>query len=67
MNWMENTLAIPNIPGNHTWELLLDTSLEQKDKWNGENKKELRMPPRTIKIIAAKGSKEDFDESITAF
>ena len=67
MNWMESTLAVPNIPGNHKWELLLDTSLEQESKWNGEDVKELRMPPRTIKIIAAKGSKEDFDESFTAF
>ena len=67
MSWMESALAVPNIPGNHKWEVLLDTSLEQENKWNGEDVKELRMPPRTIKIIAAKGSKEDFDESFTAF
>ena len=67
MSWMESALAIPKIPGNHEWELLLDTSLEQDDKWTGKDVKELRMPPRTIKIIAAKGSKEDFDESFTAF
>lgn len=67
MSWMENTLAIPNIPGNHEWELLLDTSLEQKNEWVGHSKKEICLPPRTIKIIAAKGSKEDFNESFTAF
>jgi len=67
MHWMENTLALPNIPGNHKWELLLDTSLEQEEKWIGENEKALHMPPRTIKIIVAKGSKEDFNESFTAF
>lgn len=67
MSWMENTLALPNIPGKHKWELLLDTSLEQEDKWVGENEKELRMPPRTIKIITAKASKEDFNEDFTAF
>ena len=67
MNWMENTLALPNIPGNHKWKLLMDTSMEQGDNWISENEKELRMPPRTIKIITAKASKEDFNESFTAF
>lgn len=67
MHWQENTLALPNIPGNHKWELLLDTSLEQEEKWIGEEKKTISIPPRTIKIIAAKGSKEDFNESLSTF
>ncbi len=67
MHWQENTLALPNIPGNHKWELLLDTSLEQEEKGIGEDDKTISMPPRTIKIIAAKGSKEDFNESLSAF
>lgn len=67
MHWQENTLALPNIPGNHKWELLLDTSLEQEEKGIGEDEKTISMPPRTIKIIAAKGSKEDFNESLSAF
>lgn len=67
MHWQENMLALPNIPGNHKWELLLDTSLEQCEKWISEKEKSILMPPRTIKIIAAKGSKEDFNESLSAF
>ena len=67
MHWQENTLALPNIPGNHKWELLLDTSLEQEEKKIIENEKVISMPPRTIKIITAKGSKDDFNESLSAF
>ncbi len=67
MHWKDIKLALPNIPGNHKWELLIDTSLEQKDKWIGENERTIYMPPRSIKIIAAKGSKEDFNESLSAF
>lgn len=67
MHWQENTLALPNIPGNHKWELLLDTSQEQEEKWITESEKTIFMPPRTIKIIAAKGSKDDFNENLSAF
>ena len=67
MNWLENSLALPNIPGNHKWELLFDTSLEQEENWIDEKKKVIFMPPRSIKIIVAKGNKEDFDESLSAF
>ena len=67
MNWKKNALALPNIPGNHKWEVLADTSLEQEGQWIGEEEKVLSMPPRSIKIIAAKGSKEDFNESLSAF
>ena len=67
MNWQENTLALPNIPGNHKWRVLADTSLEQDGQWIGEEEKALYMSPRSIKIITAKGSKEDFNESLSAF
>lgn len=67
MHWLENSLALPNIPGNHKWELLFDTSLEQEEQWIDEKKKAILMSPRSIKIIAAKGSKEDFNESLSAF
>ena len=67
MNWQENTLALPNIPGNHKWRVLVDTSLEQEGQWIGEEEKALYMSPRSIKIITAKGSKEDFNESLSAF
>ena len=36
-------------------------------KWIEEGEKAISIPPRTIKIIAAKGSKSDFDESLSAF
>lgn len=67
MHWQENILALPNVPGGHKWEVLLDTSLEQEEKWIGEIEKTISIPPRTIKIIVAKGSKDDFDESVSAF
>ena len=67
MNWQENTLALPNIPGNHKWRVLVDTSFEQEGQWIGEEEKALYMSPRSIKIITAKGSKEDFNESLSAF
>ena len=67
MNWQEKELALPNIPGNHKWELLVDTSLEQNKKEIKEGKKVIAISPRSIKIFTAKGSKEDFDESLSAF
>ena len=67
MNWQENVLALPNIPGNHKWEVVLDTSGEQEGQWIREGEKAISIPSRTIKIIAAKGSKSDFDESLSAF
>ena len=67
MNWQENVLALPNIPGNHKWEVVLDTSGEQEGTWIGEGEKEISIPSRTIKIIAAKGSKSDFDENLSTF
>ena len=67
MNWQEKILALPNIPGNHIWELLVDTSLEEKIVWAEGEKKAMHMPPRSIKIIVAKGSKEDFNENLSAF
>ena len=60
MHWQDSKLALPNILGNHKWEVLVDTSLEQGEKWIGEEERSIYMPPRSIKIIAAKGSKEDF-------
>lgn len=67
MFWQENTLALPNVPGNHKWEVVLDTSGEQEGQWVGEKERKITIPPRTIKIIAAKGSKSDFDESLSTF
>lgn len=67
MHWKENTLALPNIPGNHKWEVLIDTSGQQEDTWISEEDKSIDMPPRTIKVFAAKGSKCDFDENLSAF
>ena len=67
MYWKEKELALPNIPGNHKWELLVDTSLEQDKETIEEGHKTISMAPRSIKIITAKGSKEDFDESLSAF
>ena len=67
MNWQESTLALPNIPGNHEWEVVLDTSKEQEGQFIGEKDKNLTIPPRTIKIIAAKGSRSDFDENLSTF
>ena len=67
MNWQESTLALPNIPGNHEWEVVLDTSKEQEGQFIGEKDKNLTIPPRTIKIIAAKGSRSDFNENLSTF
>lgn len=67
MHWQENRLALPNIRGNHKWKVVLDTSLEQEETWISEDEKTIYMPPRTIKIIVANGSKDDFDENISAF
>ena len=67
MHWQEKELALPNIPGNHKWELLVDTSLEQDKKWIEEGAKAIKISPRSITIITAKGSKEDFNESFSAF
>ena len=67
MNWQKKELALPNIPGNHKWKVLADTSLEQEEQWIEAKEKALYMQPRSIKIIAAKGSKEDFNESLSAF
>lgn len=67
MFWQENTLALPNVPGNHEWEVVLDTSGEQEGTWIGAEEKQISIPARTIKIIVAKGSKSDFDENLSAF
>ncbi len=66
MNWQEKTLALPNLPGKSRWELLLDTS-DQEKRGLLADEKEIFMRPRSIKIITAKGSKSDFDESLSAF
>lgn len=67
MHWQEKELALPNVPGNHKWELVVDTSLEQNEKIAEEREKTIVADPRSIKIFVAKGSKEDFDESLSAF
>ena len=66
MHWQEKTLALPNLPGKNRWELLMDTS-GLRERGVLEDKKEILMEPRSIKIITAKGRKSDFDESLSAF
>lgn len=66
MHWEEKTLALPLLPGHHKWKVEIDTSLEETDKMT-EDEKCISIPPRSIKILTAKGSREDFDESISAF
>ena len=66
MSWQENTVALPGVPGNHKWEVVIDTSGEQEGEWIGKERGIL-VPSRTIKIIAAKGSESDFDENLSAF
>jgi len=67
MYWQAATLALPNIPGKHKWELLLDTAKEENDIWDEEEHKTIHMPARSIKIITAQGSKDDFNENLSAF
>ena len=67
MHWKEEILALPNIPGNHKWELLLDTAAEEGNGWKEEEKKQVIMPARSVKIIVAQGSKDDFNENMSAF
>lgn len=66
MHWQETKLALPNLPGNKKWTLLLDTSNEEKP---GElpKIKSVDIRPRSVKLMTAKGSKKDFDESVSAF
>jgi glycogen operon protein len=76
MNWEETALAIPNLPGEITWELLLDTACpdrkcpdaagETKTEWTKEDKA-VAMAPRSIKIIAVKGSMKFDHEGVSAF
>ena len=66
MYWQERTLALPNLPAEEEWVLLIDTSQEEVPG-SIANKKSVVLRPRSIKLITAKGSKSDFDESISAF
>lgn len=66
MHWEEKKLALPLLPGKHKWEVVIDTSGETTGTVIGEEKS-MQVPSRTIRILTAKGSREDFDESISAF
>ena len=68
MHWQENLLSLPNIPGKHRWTYLVDTSMKKEEGVVHENIRNICMPPRSIRILIAKGSKDDFnDESLSAF
>ena len=67
MHWQENVLSLPNIPGNHPWKVLVDTSeMEDADIFCNNNR-DIYMPSRSIRILMAKGSKDDFNENLSAF
>ncbi|MBR5597467.1 MAG: hypothetical protein IKW30_08685 [Lachnospiraceae bacterium] len=66
MHWQDNTLALPKLPGNHKWEIMVDTSMDEKNELQMVENSVL-MPPRTIKILKVKASKEDFNEDLSAF
>lgn len=67
MYWQERTLALPNLPGKGEWILLVDTSGEEVPGPIAGRSKSVMLRPRSIKLITAKGSKSDFDESLSAF
>lgn len=66
MHWQENILALPHLPGGHKWEIVVNTSVEE-DTVGKKVEKCVYMPSRTIKILTAKASKEDFNEDLSAF
>ena len=66
MHWQDNVLALPNLPGNHNWKVLVDTSVDEKLE-EDEVCKSIFMPSRTIKILTAKANKDDFNENLSAF
>ena len=46
----------------------MDTSMKKEEGVVHENMRNICMPPRSIRILIAKGSKDDFnDESLSAF
>ena len=67
MHWQENLLSLPNIPGEHHWTYVMDTSMKKEEGEMHENTRNICMPPRSIRIMIAKGSKDDFNESLSAF
>lgn len=67
MHWQENLLSLPNLPENHPWTYLIDTSMEREEGSVHEGVRDICMPPRSIRILMAKGSKDDFNESLSAF
>ena len=67
MHWQENLLSLPNLPGDHQWTYLLDTSMKKEEGDVHESIRNICMPPRSIRIMIAKGSKDDFNESLSAF
>lgn len=66
MHWEEKTLALPVLMGEHEWKVVMDTFSGKEEMVKGEAKS-ISMAPRSIKILIAEGSKEDFDESLSAF
>ena len=67
MHWQENLLSLPNIPGEHHWTYVMDTSMKKEEGEMHENTRNICMPPRSIRIMIAKGSKDDFNENLSAF
>ena len=68
MHWQENLLSLPNIPGKHRWTYLVEKKKKKEEGVVHENIRNICMPPRSIRILIAKGSKDDFnDESLSAF
>lgn len=66
MNWQETKLALPNIPGKHQWEVLLNTEEEETEQIGAADKM-ISLASRSIKIMIAKGKEGDFDEKLSAF
>ena len=66
MHWESTNLALPSLPLEGDWKVILNTGAQEEDIFIDRKKKVIKVPPRTIVVLEAK-RKEQNGKGITAF